>query len=302
LKMLDVVIPTKNCASDLEECLSSLKAQVEPVRIIVVDAHSTDGTRDVVNRYGATLVDEPSSDVKGSRRAVACNEGLRHSTSRYVAFLDADVVVPPMWSKDMMEYFGCESVSKVAAVTSGCITNPRSALGREIARVIKIGSTHAHQFERTTMVESVPGYNSVYLREALDEVGGFNEYLGGAEDWELNYRLRKEGWILLGVPRSPVVHKERPTLWSFATQMYGYGWSRARLFTKARILTPKHALPTFGLILSLLFCAAAPAWGFFALSLGLAGVAIISPSAKFPVVFMVFLLSWALGYLVGLAD
>ncbi|MBW2671963.1 MAG: glycosyltransferase, partial [Deltaproteobacteria bacterium] len=185
---MDVIVPTKNCASDLEECLKSLRSQLDPVRVIVVDAHSTDGTREVAEKYGAILVDEPPSDVKGSRRAVACNEGLRHSTSRYVAFLDADVVVPPTWSRDMVRWFERRPYSKVAAVTSGCVPNTRPGLGKEIARIIKIGSTHAHQFDQTTLVESVPGYNSVYLREALDEVGGFNEQLGGAEDWELNRR------------------------------------------------------------------------------------------------------------------
>ena len=79
------------------------------------------------------------------------------------------------------------------------------------------------------MIDSAPGYNGVYLRAAIDAVGGFNEKIGGCEDWELNKRIRKAGYRILGVPECPVNHKERGRAVDFAKQMFGYGWSRSRL-------------------------------------------------------------------------
>src|SRR5208282_294827 len=120
-------------------------------------------------------------------------------------------------------------------------------------KVQTIGSdAHSSTFTAPIPVESIPGYNSIYLRQALDLVGGFNEQIGGCEDWELNYRLRKAGWTLLGIPENPVDHRHTYTYRSFIKQMFGYGWSRSRLFRVRHIFTPQHALPTAGLI-TLLF-------------------------------------------------
>ena len=142
---MDVIIPTKNCAHVLEDCLKSLREQIEPVNIIVVDANSKDGTREIARKYRATLIDEPPSDVKGSRRAVACNEGLRNSNSELVAFLDSDTEVPPTWSRDMVAYFNRNADEKIAAITSGCTANEDTKLSKAISQIIKVSSTHAHR-------------------------------------------------------------------------------------------------------------------------------------------------------------
>jgi succinoglycan biosynthesis protein ExoA len=238
--VLDVIIPTKNCADDLRRCIASLRNQVDAVNIIVVDAHSTDGTRLVAAPY---LVDEPPSSVKGSRRAVACNEGLRRSASKYVAFLDADAEAPPTWSRDLVKPFG----AGVGGVTSGCVASDTPQ-----GWIMRVGSpNHARSFTESVELTSLPGYNSVYLRAAIDDVGGFAEDLGGCEDYELNQRLLRAGWVLLGVPDSPVVHREKPGMRAFSRQIFGYGWSRGRLLRVKKQFTWIHAVPTVVLVLGI---------------------------------------------------
>jgi succinoglycan biosynthesis protein ExoA len=271
MSAFDVIIATKNRAEELKTCLGSLAAQVDPVHVIVVDAHSEDGTREVTEGFGAEFFYEPPSNVVGSRAAVARNEGLRHSSSKYVAFLDSDVEVPPTWSRDMVNAMvkwesGCCSLEwedvphPVAGVTSGCVPSDTPQ-----GWIMKAGSpNHAKRFTEATPVTSLPSYNCVYLRSALDKVGGFNEVLGGCEDWELNHRLIGAGYALLGVPESPVNHHERDGLQAFAHQMYGYGWSRGRLLRVKKIFKWVHALPSLLLFIG------------------------------------TFILTWGIGYLVGL--
>lgn len=58
---VDAVIPTFNCASDLELCLQALSVQTEraDLNLIIVDGGSTDSTIDVAKKYGASVYVNP---------------------------------------------------------------------------------------------------------------------------------------------------------------------------------------------------------------------------------------------------
>ncbi len=67
----------------------------------------------------------------------------------------------------------------------------------------------------------------VFRREALESVGGFDETLLRAQDWELNHRLRKAGFIVYFSPDLRVVYRPRSTYKALAEQFYRTGsWRR----------------------------------------------------------------------------
>ena len=67
----------------------------------------------------------------------------------------------------------------------------------------------------------------VFRRSALEEVGGFDESLHRAQDWELNYRLREAGHLVYFSPDLHVVYRPRSSFQSLATQFYRTGsWRR----------------------------------------------------------------------------
>lgn len=256
---MDIIIPTLNCEKDLEKCLKSLSEQTMKVNVIVVDGRSKDGTIEVAQKYNAKIFIEvpnrPPPHKLFSNRALACQIGLNNSQSEIVAFLDADTVVPRDWAlitstclKRLNDYKG-----KVAGVTTGCLPNKQNYTALAISGVLSsklggAGSAHAKQFDKLTEIKSAEGYNAVYLRKAIDEVGGFNLEIGGCEDWELNYRLRKKHWKIYGLPSVPVEHKGSTRFCDFSRQMMGYGYSRARLYKTTKIFSPIHALPSMALM------------------------------------------------------
>jgi cellulose synthase/poly-beta-1,6-N-acetylglucosamine synthase-like glycosyltransferase len=251
--MIDVIVPTKNSESTLEVCLKSLRQQTIPVRIIIVDGCSTDKTLEIAKKYNCEIYDEPKSLVQGSKRAVACNQGLKHVTSDLVAFLDSDTEVPTTWANDMEQAFS--NINEfgqlnVVGISSGCIPDTSSDLSTSINNVMKLASNHAQEYNDFTYVNSLPGYNSVYRIKALIEVGGFNEEIGGAEDWEMNYRLRMKGYKLLGISDSPVIHHERKTIKQFQKQMEGYGWSWGRMLRVKHFYLPSRSFPSLIILLS----------------------------------------------------
>ncbi len=73
--------------------------------------------------------------------------------------------------------------------------------------------------------------DSVYLgafrRDALENVGGFDEYFQRAQDWELNHRLRAAGETVWFTPDLVVGYRPRPDLPSLARQFLKTGqWRR----------------------------------------------------------------------------
>ncbi|HEU5397475.1 MAG TPA: glycosyltransferase, partial [Verrucomicrobiae bacterium] len=83
------IIPVLNAAGILENCLKSIRQQDYPqdrFEIIVGDAGSTDGTRELAARYGAIIADDKDGrNIEDGKRAA-----LVHATGDYVVFIDAD--------------------------------------------------------------------------------------------------------------------------------------------------------------------------------------------------------------------
>jgi len=95
---VSVVIPTYNSARFLASAIESVLGQSErPDEIIVVDDGSTDGTSDVLGRYGARIavVTHPRNRGLPSAR----NSGIRVAAGSVIGFLDADDV----WEPSMVE-------------------------------------------------------------------------------------------------------------------------------------------------------------------------------------------------------
>ncbi len=97
---VSVVMPSKNAAEYIDACLKSVEAQtLKTIEILCVDAMSTDGTREIIQKHQEKdarikLLD----DDKGSS-GYADNKGFKHAAGDYVAIVETDDLIKP----DMME-------------------------------------------------------------------------------------------------------------------------------------------------------------------------------------------------------
>lgn len=88
LPLVSIIMPTLNCAAILENCLASVARQTYPrerLEILLADALSTDGTRAVAARYGATVLDDHGKNMEEGKRLA-----LRHARGEIIVFLDSD--------------------------------------------------------------------------------------------------------------------------------------------------------------------------------------------------------------------
>jgi glycosyltransferase involved in cell wall biosynthesis len=172
---ISVVIATRNRAALLDGALTSLRAQVgaPAVETIVVDNGSSDDTRAVTERHGATYVYEPRPN-----RALARNAGVARATGSIVLFVDDDVVLPPFFVAAHARVHDAQTFPYTVA---GPIINVPAAGVRPVPTFLN-GSNAFF----CTCNASLP-------RAVFAAVGGFDESFDkyGWEDTELGVRLRK---------------------------------------------------------------------------------------------------------------
>lgn len=169
-----VVIATRNRAALLDGALTSLRAQLgaPEIEAIVIDNGSSDDTRAVAERHGATYVFEPVPN-----RSRARNAGLAVASGAIVLFVDDDVVLPPYF---VAAHARAQAAETFPHVVSGPIINVPSPDMRPVPTFLNASNA----FFCTCNV-SVP-------LSALQAVGGFDESFDayGWEDTELGVRLR----------------------------------------------------------------------------------------------------------------
>ena len=174
---ISVVIATRNRANLLDGALESLRAQLgaPDVEAVVVDNGSSDDTRAVAERHGATYVFEAQPN-----RAAARNAGIAAATGEIVLFIDDDVVLPPYF---VAAHARAHAAEIFPIVVTGPIVNVSSAGLRPVPTFVNASNAYF-----CTCNASVP-------RSALESVGGFDESFDkyGWEDTELGARLRAYG-------------------------------------------------------------------------------------------------------------
>lgn len=99
--LLSILIPAKNERANLAACLESCRFADE---VIVIDSHSTDGTREIAAQFGATVVD---FDWNG-RFPKKKNWALAHVPWRHewVFILDADERITPELAAELTAIAG----------------------------------------------------------------------------------------------------------------------------------------------------------------------------------------------------
>ena len=119
-KLISVIVPVYNVEDYLEECLESIRQQTyTDIEIILVNDGSTDGSKEICERYCAKdsrfkLVNQENQGLSEAR-----NVGVRESIGEYIYFVDSDDVIKVdiletlfSFMKDDVDIVGCNHSTK----------------------------------------------------------------------------------------------------------------------------------------------------------------------------------------------
>ena len=98
--LVTVLIAVYNEEKHIAECIESILTQTyKPIEIIVIDDGSTDGTADVVKKFGSVQL--MSQNHLG--KAIAVNQGAMESKGEILFFLDGDMYFETNYVERMIE-------------------------------------------------------------------------------------------------------------------------------------------------------------------------------------------------------
>jgi len=108
---VDAVVCTMNSIASIEKCLTSLR-EARVGSIIVVDAQSTDGTRQIANSLADTVVTDPGTGLGNAR-----NLGISETKRPLVLNIGSDNVLPENQLEIMISTLESGDYSGVSAQT-----------------------------------------------------------------------------------------------------------------------------------------------------------------------------------------
>ncbi len=242
---ISVIIPVRNEANKIEQCLNAVFAQsLKPYEVIVVDGHSEDETIEKARKFPVKILYENYHN-----RAGACQVGINSAEGEYIAFTDGDCIPDKEWLANLIKEFNDD----VAGVGGRYEDIGESLWTRSINLTFSTplsGAKSRWNQKKTVKNLSVCGANGMCRRDDILRAGGFKVTLSGAEDLELSSRLGKLG-TLIYTPNALVMHNHNRGLKDFAKQAYRYGgWRKESGLWDLQVIPPLVA-PL--LLLSLIF-------------------------------------------------
>lgn len=221
-----VLIPTINNADELDIVLGRLSKQTYPdIEIVIADSKSKDHTKDVCEKYGATWIEDPSTN-----RADACNFALNQMDHDLVLFTDDDTIPPLDWAENLIRWFKDPEVGAVGGPNFAPDEDPFGAKCADVAFCTKFmtaGTRYGAQ-PRGELVPIThnPGVNCAHRMENLRQVNFFEPGCIGAEDVVLDAKIQREGHKLFIDPSNVMPHRRRRPFKPYMKQMRNYGYTR----------------------------------------------------------------------------
>ena len=307
---ISVIIPVLNEEGHLFDSVTSILSQEYhgDFEVVLALGPSRDGTDEI-----AKALVEKDSRVKlvpnpSGKTAAGLNAAIANSHNEIIVRVDGHAELPPDYLATAVEILRTTGAVNVGGVMGAeGISKFEKAVARAMRSALGVGSSRFHTGGEPGVVDTV--YLGVFRREALIAAGGFDERFTRAQDWELNFRLRKNGGTIFFDPRLHVTYRPRPNLKKLAHQYFEYGrWRRVVSRSHLGTINYRYAAPplavigtlaslVLGLIISPLFFIPA---GIYALFITGAAVAISQSIFEFFLLLVIMPtmhFSWGLGFL-----
>ncbi|HEX5336918.1 MAG TPA: glycosyltransferase family 2 protein [Gallionella sp.] len=223
---ISVVIVNYNAGRLLLRCVELLRICPLEMEIIVVDNASADGSLDALRGLPCVRIIESPVNMGF---AAACNCGARVASAPFLLFLNPDCFIKPGALERLLEALRADESAGMAGGLLVNLDGTEQAGGRRavptpwrsFVRAFGLAhfsdrwprlffDFHLHRQplpERAIEVEAISGACMMVRREAMHEVGAWDEgYFLHCEDLDWCMRFRQTGWNILFVPSAKITH------------------------------------------------------------------------------------------------
>lgn len=187
---------------------------------------SRDRTGDVAAELAARfdrvrVVSNPSGSTPAG-----LNAAIKASFGEIVVRVDGHAMIPTDYVRTavaVLERTGADNAGGIMAAEG--VGGFEQAVAAAMTSRFGVGDASFHVGGQEGPALTV--YLGCFRRSALERVGGYDESMQRAQDWELNLRIRESGGVVYFTPDMKVTYRPRHSLRALARQYHDYGrWRR----------------------------------------------------------------------------
>lgn len=225
--ILDIVIVNWNSGDLLKGCLVSIQSSniAFSGKLFVVDNDSSDNSVDTIpNAQKVQLLKLTKNIGFGG----GCNLGAAQGNAPFILFLNPDIHFYPDTLKKLTTIITSGQLENDIGIIGAQLLNPDGSIQNNIARfprfkdmfprMLGLDRTFPRCFpphfvkdidyDRTQVVDQVPGAFFLAKREVFEHLGGFDEcFFMYYEDVDFSYRAHLAGWNTLYLAEISVQHE-----------------------------------------------------------------------------------------------
>jgi glycosyltransferase involved in cell wall biosynthesis len=307
---ISVILPVLNEEKYLADSVRAILEQrfEGTLEIILAIGPSQDETMEIARKLQrddsrVVIIENPTG-----RTAAGLNLAIAASSYSIIVRVDGHSNIPVNYCQLV-----CQILNETGAVNVGGIMDAvgESIFEKSVARAMRsplgVGASRFHIGGTPGEVDTV--YLGAFRKEALLAVGGFDERFTRAQDWELNFRLRKLGGVVYFDPRLIVTYRPRSTLSALAKQYFQYGrWRRVVSRHHQGTINYRYLAPPFtvmttflsllsGWIIAPIFFVPAFIYGLFTVIASILIGKSLGEVLRMPAILLTMHISWGIGFL-----
>ena len=247
---VSVILPILNEERDLSNCISAILQQDYPseIEVILALGPSEDKTTQIAEKLSASDSRIKLVSNATGQTAVGLNLAIKVSSNEIICRIDGHSEISNDYLKTAVEILEQKNAVNVGGLM---YADGNSGLQRVVAQAMrsKLGVGPSKFHTGGSAGESDTVYLGTYKKAAVLAAGGFDERYIRAQDWELNYRLRKNGGLIWFDPRLQVTYRPRSTFKKLAKQYFQYGrWRRVISRQHINTVNYRYLAPPFAVV------------------------------------------------------
>jgi len=228
LPQVSVIMPVLNEERHLREAVLQILEQdyAGQIEVVVAVGPSKDATMQVAQDLAAEFDTVHVVENPSGRTPAALNAAIARATGDVVVRVDGHALVPRDYVKCGVQELKATGADNVGGIMDAKGSTPfESAVARAMTSRFGVGGAAFHVGGEAGPALTV--YLGCFRATALARVGGYDETMERAQDWEMNLRIRQTGGIVWFTPQMRVEYRPRADVRALARQYHDYGrWRR----------------------------------------------------------------------------
>ena len=241
---VSVIIPVLNEERFLKQSVQAILNQnySGQLEIILALGPSKDKTNLIAQELSQDkrikLVENPSG-----RTAAALNNAIKNSNFDIIVRLDGHAIVDSNYIQNAVKTLVESGADNVGGLMKAEGTNAfEKSVAAAMTSKFGVGNAPFHVGGKSGEVDTV--YLGTFRKSALERVGYFDESFIRAQDWEMNYRIRKTGGKIWFNPDLVVSYRPRKNILQLAKQYFEYGqWRKQVSKTYPETISMRYLAP-----------------------------------------------------------